>query len=207
MHTLERVCPDAVVEDEWGKLYDLETLQIELTRLNIQPFSQRSVSHYKARMARRSTPMKTKALILLGKVSAATFMLAFVAALLGGFGSLVCEVIEVKSSTHLTCVVALLVGLVVFWISLHIMMQVERAQLVYATWKAIPVDLYRESAPKYARETFAYLRERCPNAKFFVEVLQLEERTIDPFLVVCLDGRTFYIEVWNEPDLGAVREY
>lgn len=69
-----------------------------------------------------------------------------------------------------------------------------------AEWKLVPIECYEAAIPEFVLQTALDIKERCPEAKFFVDELRYKTMFPDPFLVVqSEDGSQFYLEVWNEP--------
>jgi hypothetical protein len=54
-----------------------------------------------------------------------------------------------------------------------------------------------EDVPPFVLRKAIQIARACPEVKFTVEAL---EEDPDPFLLASLNGDTYYIEVWDEPD-------
>lgn len=70
----------------------------------------------------------------------------------------------------------------------------------YAQWNKTPIYKYPEFIPEFAVQTAVDLKEKCPEAYFYIEELRIEGYPIlDPFLVVKHGDLEYHLEVWNEP--------
>jgi len=76
-------------------------------------------------------------------------------------------------------------------------------------WGWAALEKFSAPVPEFALQSALEIRERCPEARFFVSYLvQMRDIAIsgDPFLVVASSkGRRYYIEVWNEPSFAGRR--
>ena len=79
------------------------------------------------------------------------------------------------------------------------------------TWEKLTIDKYREPIPEFVLNKAIQVKREMPDVRIYIE--HLTEHP-DPFLIVatkhetyeCLDGESFYIEVWEEPKFeGRIR--
>ena len=77
-------------------------------------------------------------------------------------------------------------------------------------WRRSELGYYHKPVPDFALQTAKDIKEKCPDAKFFIEELEITNVPFaDPFLIVKPDSYSkeeFYIEVWNEPKFKQKRE-
>lgn len=177
------------------------SLKKAMSELGIEVFNLKAVEHYQSKMARRATPLTTKAIelaltmvILLFCLGGVTFAGSLIACVVCG----IAEALTVPTWlaaihwTSLGVTIAIYVGIVVPG-------GYDR-KLTYAEWTPIPIGKYTRPIPEFALQTAVDLKQKCPEAEFFVEELQLKKRALDPFLVVHdSQGNKHYLEVWNEP--------
>jgi hypothetical protein len=75
-----------------------------------------------------------------------------------------------------------------------------------ANWGTRDLRYYTEPVPEFALRKAIQIKERLPEAQFFIEALQIGFKTADPFMKVTLDNKntsfkeSYYIEVWDEPE-------
>lgn len=175
------------------------SLKKAMSDLGIEPYSAKAVKQYQSEMARRATPLATKAtalaivaVLLLFWGAGVTFLFSLIACIVCG----VSEALAVPTWLAATAWFSLGGTVATF---LVIGFSGER-KLTYAEWTPIPISTYLRPVPEFALQTAVDLKETCPEAVFFIEELQLKERTLDPFLVVHdSNGNKYYLEVWNEP--------
>lgn len=175
------------------------SLKKAMTELGIETFSAKAVERYQSKSARRATPLISKAIawvltiaVLLFCGAGVTFIISLVACIVCGMAEdlTVPTWLAVITWTSLGVAVANFVGIGV----------TDGKKLTYAEWAPIPIGEYTRPIPEFALQTAVDLKAKCPEAKFFIEELQLKERTLDPFLVVHdSQGNKHYLEVWNEP--------
>lgn len=67
-------------------------------------------------------------------------------------------------------------------------------------WLLIDLSSYEKPIPEFVLNKCLQIKDRAPDAKFFVDELREKSRTLDPFLVVSLGGEMLSIEVWEEPE-------
>lgn len=66
----------------------------------------------------------------------------------------------------------------------------------YCYWRTKKLSA-AENVPPFVLRKAIQIARACPEVKFTVEAL---ENDPDPFLLATLNGDTYYIEVWDEPD-------
>ena len=66
-----------------------------------------------------------------------------------------------------------------------------------AAWEAIAISRYNRPIPEFVLNKAVQIKERLPEAEFFVEELNVK-RIPDPFLVVQFGLERYYVEVWDE---------
>lgn len=73
-----------------------------------------------------------------------------------------------------------------------------------ATWERHPLNNgYTGSIPRDVIELAIGLKQSAPKVEFDVDVLRVEKRILDPFLVVRLGEAEFAIAVWDEPKFNS----
>ena len=79
-----------------------------------------------------------------------------------------------------------------------------------AKWRRITLSSYGKPVPEFALQTAVDIAEHTGTSEvdFYIDQLVVNERTLDPFLVVrCKKDTTdYYLEVWNEPKFKQERE-
>lgn len=177
-----------------------------LADLDIRPFNTESVKRYKAKMERRAMPLATRIAKSLCDILYVPFVLSLATCATSLVGCFIAWCFTplgwlwaIPATSGATTIVTLLTATVAFAC-------LEKDRLT-AVWTPIRIDEYKGLIPEFALQTALDITERCPDAKFFVEELRLEERPRDPFLVA-FDGagNAYYLEVWNEPGFVQKRE-
>lgn len=173
------------------------SLKSAIHALDLKVYSVASVDEYKNEMVGRATPTTTKVVEVVLSLILCLFGIALVAFVMGLIACVGCGLFTagvpfwLKAST----VAALIVAAVTF-----LTFGFSSDTAVYAEWVSIPIKDYTEAIPEFALQTAVDLKEKCSEAEFFIEELQLKKRPLDPFLVVCdASGNKYYLEVWNEP--------
>jgi hypothetical protein len=67
------------------------------------------------------------------------------------------------------------------------------------SWNRVSLASYKEMVPLFALSRATSVVELLPEAKFHVDSLLVDERVVDPFLVLEVAGKVFYLDVWDEP--------
>ncbi len=68
-------------------------------------------------------------------------------------------------------------------------------------WIEMSLKGYTELIPDFPIDTAIRIKERLPEAEFFVDVLcRRRMPTDEPFLILKVAGEKHYVEVWDEPD-------
>lgn len=177
------------------------SLKKAMVELSIQPFNAESVERYQSKKARHATPLTTRvvegmlmivALLCCG--AAAIFFISLIACIICGISEslTVPNWLWVTMWTSLGTATATCAGIGTA--------DGSEKKFIYAKWTSVPISEYAHPIPEFALQTAVDLKAKCPMAKFFIDELQFEERTLDPFLVVCdSNDRKYYLEVWNEP--------
>ncbi|MFB3917305.1 MAG: hypothetical protein ACE14M_11285 [Terriglobales bacterium] len=70
---------------------------------------------------------------------------------------------------------------------------------VSARWRTVPLSRYEGEIPEYVLSRAIEIKEKIPQAEFYVDYLSVEKR-YDPFLIVACGRERFYVDVWDEPD-------
>jgi hypothetical protein len=73
---------------------------------------------------------------------------------------------------------------------------------VRVSWRCTKLAKFQGEIPEFALSRAVEIKERLPNARFYVEELTVEKR-YDPFLVVACGRERFYIDVWDEAEFEA----
>lgn len=169
-----------------------------LRRLDIMPFTQKSVARYKKKVAWKATRIRERIVLILGFVGLgllATALLSFIVglSLFWTIGS----TIMLKVGT-VTIIGALLCG-VTFGISMENMTRWE------AVWNEHSLEYYTGQVPEFALQSALDLKRECSfsDVKLYFEIDEMtmqRKPRLDPFLIVYVSGGPkHYIEVWNEP--------
>lgn len=71
-------------------------------------------------------------------------------------------------------------------------------------WASVPIKDYVQEIPEFALSTAIQLKEKLPNADFYVvelrqESILMRKPTPDPFLVMSCGSKLYYLHVWDEP--------
>jgi len=75
---------------------------------------------------------------------------------------------------------------------------------VYSRWMLVPLSKYTAIVPEFALRKAVQIKEACPTALFYVDVLKVNTKKIpDPFLVVKLGSEKYWVEVWDESEFEA----
>lgn len=206
---------EAVVVDENQQEFDQPceqkhmSLKEAMLVLDIRPFNQKAVERYQKKMAWQLTPIKTK----VARAAVLAAVLLLLASMVGVTVAVVASMVYLITSTPISMwVIWTVVGSgvgAVFGIATitSILKADERGQLIWARWRSIPRDEYHQPVPEFVCQTAHDLKEKCPEAEFSVEELHLQRR-FDPFLAVKdQEGKTYYLEVWNESSFTRGREY
>jgi hypothetical protein len=87
-----------------------------------------------------------------------------------------------------------------------------------AKWSLILLSEYKKPVPEFVLNTALEIKKKFPNAILQIDELSLEEINnksnnytmiapllatvlfLDPFLVATIDGKEYWVEVWNEPN-------
>lgn len=166
-----------------------------LQQAEISPFTSSSVRKYKKEMLDKvNTPYKRANLMeamgaLLIVVAFFTFLFAI------PFFTLV-------SSTNFSCYVFTIagIGVIISCIVGACFLCNKTKGLGLYSWVMTPIEEYSLPIPEYALQSAMFIKDKFPDATFCVDSLEFKRRVLDPFLVMKLDGRNYYIEVWNESD-------
>ena len=85
-------------------------------------------------------------------------------------------------------------------------------RIIPAKWKREYLNDLGQEVPTFVLQTALDIKEAIPSAEFKLDIFEPGRKvnrpiTIwdDPFLIVCLGGHEFYIEVWNEPGFDTRR--
>lgn len=70
---------------------------------------------------------------------------------------------------------------------------------VSARWRIVPLQKYEGEIPEYVLARAVEIKQKLPQAGFYVDYLAVEKR-YDPFLVAVCGRERFYVDVWDEPD-------
>jgi hypothetical protein len=70
---------------------------------------------------------------------------------------------------------------------------------VSVRWRTVPLHKYEGEVPEYVLSRAIEIKEKIPQAEFYVDYLSVEKR-YDPFLIVACGRERFYVDVWDEPD-------
>jgi hypothetical protein len=73
------------------------------------------------------------------------------------------------------------------------------------SWKMEPLSSHAKQVPLFALSRATEIIELLPEAKFSVESLTWKDEVLDPFLVMEVAGKKFYLDVWEEPKFEARR--
>lgn len=71
---------------------------------------------------------------------------------------------------------------------------------LFVEWSMAKLKHYDKPVPEFVLRKCVQIKERAPEAKFFVDELRQRQETLDPFLVVELGSDRAWIEVWDEPE-------
>lgn len=178
-------------------LYRVMALKKAMIELGITPLSASHVKQYKIDMVKKFTPLSP----LSSEAMWAIFSCV-------GFGFLFvisCLTEKVPAGVLLLSLV-IAVGLVIVWMN-NDTSRYQGRGYVPPSWKKFLIKDYPRRVPEFALQTAADLSEKCPEAQFYIDELQLEEKPPDPFLLVQVDHATYYLEVWNEPGFVQKREH
>ena len=70
---------------------------------------------------------------------------------------------------------------------------------VRVSWRRSKLSNYQGQIPEFALSKAIEIKERLPQARFYVEELTVNKR-YDPFLIAACGRERFYIDVWDEPE-------
>ena len=179
-------------------------LHMAMRTLDIRPFCQKDVDRYKAKMVRRHMLMKSRASLFVWKarevfflVFACAFVISIVvhplAYFLGWHASW--ALLSIGGSFS-GLVMSLIFGVMVQ----HILAdKLGNITLLLPKWEVESLQDYKSAVPEFVLQSAIDLKKACPEVRFFVESLQWQKVTLDPFLVVEYADLRYHIEVWNEP--------
>ncbi len=174
-----------------------------LAQLEIKPFTTDSVRKYQDQMVLQDRPFFVRHGNFLAGLMLCVAVLSLTALLLVGVPAAIAGA-NWFSAFATTSIVTVILS-VVFGI------RVSNKYDSYAPgqWRRTAFKEYEEPVPTFAVSTAVELKERLPDAEFFVEKFEegrYVKRVRDPFLVMEAGGQTFYLEVWQEPDFRAKRQ-
>jgi len=66
-------------------------------------------------------------------------------------------------------------------------------------WVRVPLEKVRD-APEFVKAKAREIANLLPDATFTVEQLRSEKKKYDPFLIVSYADKSYYVEVWEEPE-------
>lgn len=66
----------------------------------------------------------------------------------------------------------------------------------YCYWEKVWIEGYSAPIPEFVLAKAVEIKKAEPNARFQVEYMQT---VTDPFLIVCMNHESYYLEVWDEP--------
>jgi hypothetical protein len=164
-----------------------------LKDLNSLPFESSSVFNYKQQIINQTAPpWYSKIVTAITAIGFLGFMLSFGPAVLGW---LVSWQISLYSAIVLvaSCVVIGCLANTAFGIK-------EKG-----SWQVTPLERCREEIPIFALSLAVSIKKELPEARFCVHQF-IQERLLDPFLVVNYGEADYFIAVWNESDFEAARE-
>jgi hypothetical protein len=72
------------------------------------------------------------------------------------------------------------------------------------SWNVTSLIGYAGPVPQSVLHQALRIKERLPEAEFFVHQFVQKKKVLDPFLVVRYGGHEHFIAVWDEPGFGAV---
>jgi hypothetical protein len=182
-----------------------------LTKLDIQPFKTSTVNAYKDEMLFGKFWNKHPRLAFfadIGMVMTGIFsVVAMIASIIASFNGIAIYITVPIALTG--C--AVLVGAVKVFRSYN-----GTPAARHFDWYQIELDDYSEDVPEFALHTALRISQLLPDARFFVEHLgrlpassrqQNRVRSLDPFLIVAHGDKTYYVEVWDEPNFEAENLY
>ncbi|HSX24464.1 MAG TPA: hypothetical protein VLG69_00670 [Candidatus Andersenbacteria bacterium] len=202
--------PKLQLTAENERISQQNALYAAMKELDIRPFDEKQVSQYKAKMARRHTPLSSKF----------SFAWQFVFGFGLSFGPpLVCALSGIArlcvgpglfgevflASGIGTGALLIIVLSYIFRDKSKDSKEDEPETVPVAEWKLIPIQDYRGIVPEFVLQTAIDLKTRCPVAAFYIDELVESRRKLDPFLVVRCVGLQKHIEVWNEPEFKQKR--
>ncbi|MCK9463035.1 MAG: hypothetical protein M0R80_25715 [Proteobacteria bacterium] len=171
-----------------------------LKKLDIQPFSDKSVAKYKRRK-RITEGFKHPVTFFftLGIVSILSWMIG------GPITSLICWYYGCTLFGLCAGWYALITAVTGFIALIVFVNCTENVNAYDIRWRKISLDEYSKPIPEFALQTALDLKKACGDkVSFFIDELEVIKRKRDPFLVA-KDRSTweeFYIEVWNEAKFG-----
>lgn len=159
-----------------------------LSKLDIVPFSKNSVESYKTQAVEDARKM-------LGKLNTIKEImpLALVSIVLLSCGSMiVLYILNVLGFISDSPVSIAATTLIISLVSLVLSINLAKTLV----WTNTEIKNYQQPIPEFVLRKALQIKEKVPDAQFFVE--HLEEK-YDPFLKVKHGNLDLYIEVWNEP--------
>lgn len=159
-----------------------------LLKLDIVPFSKDSVELYKTQAVKDAR----KVLVKLNPIKE-TMPMVLVLILMLSLGSIIVlgilNILGFISNSPVLIALATFVGSTVgFVFSINSLKTFE--------WTNTEIKHYQQPIPEFVLNKALQIKEKVPNAQFFIE--HLEEK-YDPFLKVKHGNLDLYIEVWDEP--------
>lgn len=200
-------------------------IEAALNKLDLHPFSSRSVDRYKNLMIRKAEKSGSNNFVLMMHDSGAGENLAWIAGLaataisvitfirIGTCFSWLQDHQRTADWSHLGAVTQSLPILALIAWGVFILFMYARHKTAIerqASWQRRDLPYYQKPIPDYALETAIQLKKELPAATFQVDELSVETtsvrtryrppapRVFDPFLVMTYKGHDVYMEVWNE---------
>ena len=173
-------------------------LRKTLKELDIRPFSIESVRKYKDSALRKANNRHNR-LISVMKVGLPLLISGVLAMMI--IAGLKDAHVLVPSLAIAFCAVWFLFSVAVTGIPYSFLLMSEERMLV---WEKDLIKDYNRPIPEFALQTALDIKEKLPEASFYIEELRTPKK-IDPFLIVEYGKEVFYLEVWNEPGFDKVR--
>lgn len=188
-----------------------ERLLTTLRRIGIKPFVDEDVEAYKVTKARHETPSNwwlepvmrhydgmVAVAVTKGHIGAFAAVLLALGWILSGLMAVAMLLVG-----HPAIAAVLTVGALshFFLFKLALTNQTFKGR---ATWRLYDYHLYRGNVPWEVRALAQQIARRAPGVIIEVDELVQNEMTLDPFLVVSIDGGPrYYVAVWDEDYVNA----
>lgn len=180
-----------------------------LRSVGAAPFTEASVTAYKAEQVRRHTPVFWRRASVVSRVNELLINFALVT-----FGIVVVGVFAIpmlaliNPSVLVNAVVLEFSSFIGLAGSIKLMFIIEHTGVYeLAEWDRTNFRLHEShfGAPKEVTSLASMISHRFPKSIIDADRLIQNSRILDPFLVVTYDEKDYYIAVWDEPDFNNER--